>query len=71
MNLDGPWQCDFCGIMIDDYRDVDVHHRDGDKSHNDFANLVAGHHYCHVSHHASNRTPEHKARISAKLRVVR
>lgn len=54
-----PHLCYFCRDWV--YRwgkapdDGGIHHRDGDHTNNDPANLVAAHVRCHVSHHANGR----------------
>lgn len=71
-----PHLCAFCGEWFFQWgRGSDggtIHHRDGDHTNNDPANLAPAHMGCHVSHHLKGqvpyeRTPEIRAKVSASL----
>ena len=61
----GPWPCFRCGILIHFLEVFVVHHLDHDPTNNAQENLVAGHHACHIGHHASVRgmSTEHARKI--------
>lgn len=44
----GIWKCELCGASREDGVELHIHHRDQDRSNNDFNNLVCLCEHCHL-----------------------
>lgn len=70
----GPYRCCFCEgkVTFDDLvhrpHADHIHHMNEDRFDHSPDNLVAAHRGCHLSHHAANRPPGHREKVSAALK---
>jgi len=50
-NPTGPWICYYCGVAVNDFSKVVVHHKDESWRNEDLENLVSIHKGCHTKVH--------------------